>query len=62
VARRFPSADSLREFGYLGVTHIIVHLARIGHAPLEQLEATGLVRFIAEAGNDRLYALVRETP
>ncbi len=62
VARRFPSSDSLREFGYLGVTHIVVHVARTGHVPIEQLEATGLVRFIAEAGTDRLYAIVREAP
>ena len=51
VARRFPSADSLREFGYLGVTHIVVHVARIGHGPLDQLEATGLVPLLAREGD-----------
>ena len=30
VAQRFPSAESLREFGLLGATHIVVHGARLG--------------------------------
>ena len=36
---------------YLGVTHIVVHVARIGHGPLEQLEATGLVRLHRRGGH-----------
>ncbi|MGD9905696.1 MAG: hypothetical protein AB7U83_19665 [Vicinamibacterales bacterium] len=57
VARRFPSAESLREFGYLGVTHLVVHGAALGDEVVDQLERTGGVRLIAREGDDRLYAL-----
>jgi hypothetical protein len=60
VARRFPSAESLREFAYLGVTHIVVHARRLGQPVVDQLEATGGVRLLAREGDDRLYALVPE--
>ena len=60
VARRFPSAESLREFGYLGVTHIVVHGRRLGQTTVDQLEATGGVRLVAREGDDRLYALAPE--
>jgi hypothetical protein len=62
VARRFPSAESLREFGYLGVTHLVVHGRLIASIGIAQLEATGLVRLVAREGADRLYALRRERP
>jgi hypothetical protein len=62
VAKRFPSAESLREFGYLGVTHIVVHGARLGNTAIAQLEATGLVRLLAREGDDRLYVLTPEAP
>ena len=62
VARRFPSAESLREFGYLGATHIVVHGARLGDAAIAQLESTGGVRLVAREGDDRLYALTPEAP
>jgi hypothetical protein len=62
VARRFPSADALREFGYLGVTHLVVHGRRYDREALRQLEATGRVDQIAREGDDRLYAIRRELP
>jgi hypothetical protein len=62
VARRFPSADSLRDFGYLGVTHLVVHGARTGNTAIAQLEATGQVRLLAREGDDRLYVLTPEAP
>ncbi len=62
VARRFPSAESLREFGYLGATHIVVHGARLGATVIAQLESTGAVRLVAREGDDRLYALTGEAP
>lgn len=62
VARRFPSAESVREFGYLGVTHFVLHGARLGDAVVTQLEATGAVRLVAREGDDRLYALTAAAP
>jgi len=62
VARRFPSAESVREFGYLGVTHLVVHAARLGDGVVAQLEATGAVRLVAREGDDRLYALTAAAP
>jgi hypothetical protein len=60
VARRFPSAESLREFGYLGATHIVVHGARLGEVAIAQLESTGGVRLLARESDDRLYVLTPE--
>jgi hypothetical protein len=62
IARRFPSAEALREFGLLGATHIVVHGARLGPGVVAQLEASGRVRLIAREGDDRLYALAAEAP
>lgn len=62
VARRFPSAESIREFAYLGVTHLVVHGARLGPEPIRQLEATGSVDLLAREGDDRLYAIRRTAP
>jgi hypothetical protein len=60
VARRFPSEDAVREFGYLGVTHIVVHGARLPPSAIEQLDRLAGVRLVAREGDDRLYALVRQ--
>ena len=62
VAQRFPSAASIREFGYLGVTHLVVHGRRFDREALRQLEATGRVDLIAREDDDRLYAIRREAP
>jgi hypothetical protein len=62
VARRFPSAESIREFAYLGVTHLVIHGARLGPEPILQLEATGRVDLLAREGDDRLYAIRRIEP
>jgi hypothetical protein len=62
VARRFPSSESLREFGYLGVTHLVVHGAQVGAAVIASLEATDRARLIAREGDDRLYVLTPEAP
>ena len=62
VARRFPSAESLREFGLLGATHAVVHGGRMAAEVIDQLEATGQVRLLAREGDDRLYALVPGAP
>lgn len=58
VTLRFPSAESLRELGVLGVTHLVVHGARFDPEVIRQLEATGGARLVAREGDDRLYALV----
>jgi hypothetical protein len=60
VARRFPSADALRELGYLGVTHLVVHGARFDPSVILRLESTERARLVAREGDDRLYALVPE--
>ena len=62
VARRFPSAASIREFGYLGVTHLVVHGRSYDSEALRQLEATGRVDLVARENDDRLYAIRRELP
>jgi hypothetical protein len=62
IARRFPSAEAVREFGLLGATHLVVHGGRMAPEVITQLEASGRVRLLAREGDDRLYALAAETP
>jgi len=59
VARRLPSAAAVREFGLLGVTHLVVHGRRVGAEVPRQLEADGAVDLVAREGDDRLYAIRR---
>lgn len=61
VARRLPSAAAVREFGLLGVTHLVVHGRQLDPVVVPQLEATGAVALVAREGDDRLYA-IRQTP
>ena len=62
VAGRLPSAAAVQELGYLGATHIVAHGRALGDEAIAQLEATGRVRLLAREGDDRLYAIARDTP
>ena len=58
VADRLPSADAVRELGYLGATHLVVHGAGVSPDTVPQLESTGRVRLVAREGDDRLYVIL----
>lgn len=62
VAGRLPSASAVQELGYLGATHLVVHGRALSAEAIAQLDATGRVRLLAREGDDRLYAIVRDTP
>jgi hypothetical protein len=59
VAQRLPTPGAVDELGYLGATHLVVHVRRFGHGATAALEASGRVRLVAAEGEDRLYEIVR---